>query len=94
LLHGQITGLGSFQDFIHVVSNPPVTVHKVAVIGHQPTLVCVCRAAADRGQAITRCESGGSFQIGSHERAARHVQPIGALAGFYPGQYGVEFLAR
>src|SRR5215510_12606303 len=36
LLHGQIAGLGSLKDFVHVVCDAPVDVREVRPVVHEP----------------------------------------------------------
>jgi hypothetical protein len=36
---GEIAGLGSLQDFVHVICDSPVIVREVRPVGHEPTCI-------------------------------------------------------
>lgn len=51
LLHRQVSGLGAFQDLIHMGGGAPAQGGKVRPILHEPVLVCKLHLASDRRQA-------------------------------------------
>src|SRR6266446_1513120 len=77
LLDGKLGRLGTFENFVYVVSTPPVQVSIVRSIRHEPTLNYLPPPCEDRRETMLYGERHDAFALKIKELSREHNERTG-----------------
>src|SRR5262245_27288058 len=79
LLHGEVGGLGAFEDFVDVAGSTPAQVSKNCPVGHEPAGCHEFSNSIKRRQVLPRREVYNELPISGGERVFHRNQRVQAL---------------
>src|SRR3989337_479477 len=79
LLHGQVRGLGPFQDFVHVGGGAPEVIQEDRRVGHEATGVPILPQSVYRRQPVFGCKTHDACSVGKGQRVLQRDESTGAL---------------
>ena len=76
LLHGEIRGLGAFEDLVHIRGGAPIQIGNARRITHKPANVQKFWRVIYRWEPALYCKVRGLFSVRIKDRALQHEDAI------------------
>ena len=76
LLYGEVTRLGTLQNFVHINSGTPVQVGNAHAVADEPSGVDKFSPAVQRRQSALYCEVGNLFSLRIEDKAVHHEDAV------------------